>query len=135
MSLAIELIGYEAAWGVPELREIYSYCSDTALRRDEIHKECDAVAELLVDQGATILTLGVGIRLGGRVGWSPERLKDLSQERDALFGILRGEPISVSCETVNRMNAFFDSRVQLGELGALRDIRDRHALSSQPMSQ
>jgi hypothetical protein len=134
MSLAIELIGYEAAWGVPELREISSYCSDTALRRDETHKECDAVAELLVDQGATILTLGVGIRLGGRVGWSPERLKNLSQERDALFGILRDEPSSVSCETVNRMNAFFDRRVQLGELGALRDIRDAHASSGQPMS-
>jgi hypothetical protein len=133
-SLAIELIGYEAAWGVPELREISTYCSDTALRRDETHKECDAVAELLVDQGATILTLGVGIRLGGRVGWSPERLKDLSQERDALFGILRDEPRSVSCETVNRMNAFFDSRTQLGELEALRDIRDRHALSSRPVS-
>ena len=133
-ALAIELVGIEAAWGGPELSEISRYCSADAVRRDEAHKECDAVAELLVNHGGTILNLGLGVRIGERVGWSSERLQGLSQEREALFRVLPDERQGWSCETVYKMNEFIDKRAQLGELGALRDIRDRRAPSSQPMS-
>jgi len=132
--LAIELVGYEAAWGGPELSEISRYCSADALRRDEAHKECDAVAELLVNHGGTILNLGLGVRIGERVGWSSERLQEISRERDALIRLLPDERQGWSCETVYRENEFIDKRAQLGELGALRDIRDRPAPSSQPLS-
>jgi hypothetical protein len=134
MSLSIELIGFEAAWGGPELSEISRYCSADALRRDEAHKECDAVAELLVNHGGTILNLSFGARIGERVGWSSERLDGLSQEREALFRLLPDERQGWSCEMVHRMNEFIDKRAQLGELAAFRDIRDRPAPSHQPMN-
>jgi hypothetical protein len=134
VSLSIELIGFEAGWGGPELSEISRYCSTEALRRDETHKECDAVAELLVNHGGTILNFGLGVRIGERVGWSSERLKGLSQEREALFRLLPDERQGWSCEMVNRTNEFVDKRAQLGELGALRDTRDRGTPSSQSIS-
>jgi hypothetical protein len=134
VSLSIELIGFEAGWGGPELSEISRYCSTEALRRDETHKECDAVAELLVNHGGTILNLGFGARIGERVGWSPERVQGILREREALFRLLPDERPGWSCETVYRTNEFIDKRTQLGELGALRDIRDRGTPSSQPMS-
>ena len=123
MALAIELIGLEAALPSPALSETSRYCSDTALRRAETHTECGSVADLLATRGNTLLTLGSGLRLGERVGWSPERVKGLSQERDVLLGLVAG-PLPDSCDTVNRMNAFLDRRAQLGELGALRELRD-----------
>jgi hypothetical protein len=125
MSLAIELIGLEAASISPAFSETSRYCSDTALKRDETRRECGDVAELLVSHSTDILTFTVGVRLGGRVGWSPERVKSLWQERDGLYGLLPDETRGVSCEFVNRTNAFLDRRAQLGELGALRELRDQ----------
>jgi hypothetical protein len=69
--------------------------------------------------------LGVGVRLGASVGWPQERVKRLSQERDALFALIAGQPRADSCESINRANAFFEKRAQLGELEALRELRDR----------
>jgi hypothetical protein len=134
MSLSIELIGFEAGWAGPELSEIGRYCSVEAVRRDETHKECDAVAELLVNHGGTILNLGLGVRIGERVGWPSERVKEILREREALFRLIPDERHGWSCDTVYRTNEFIDKRTQLGELGALRDIRDARASSSQPMS-
>jgi hypothetical protein len=133
MALTIKLIGIEAAWGTPALSEINRYCSDAALKRDETRAECGDVAELLVSHSTDILTFTVGLRLGGRVGWPPEREKSLWQERDELYGLLPNESSGISCDFVNRMNAYIDKRAQLGELGALRDIRDGRASSSQQM--
>jgi hypothetical protein len=125
MALAIKLIGIEAAWGTPALSEINRYCSDAALKRDDTRAECGDVAELLVSHSTDILTFTVGLRLGGRVGWSPERVKSLWQERDQLYGLLPNESSGISCDFVNRMNAYLDMRAQLGELGSLRELRDQ----------
>ena len=125
MAIGIELIGYEAAWAGPELTEIMRFCSVETLRQDDAHKECAAVAELLVNHGGTIINLAVGARLGEHVGWSAERLQGISQERVTLFQLLPDEQHGGSCETVYRMNEFIDKRARLGELGALRDIRDQ----------
>jgi hypothetical protein len=65
-ALTIELIGYEAAWGRPEISEI-------ALQQLETSNE--------------------------RNLWS--------------------------CDTVSRVNTFIVEREQLGEIGALRELRDR----------
>jgi len=130
VSLAIELIGYEAAWGAPEIGEISRYCSADALRRDEVHKECDAVADLLVSRGTTMLVSHFGTTLGERVGWSSERLKAISQEREALQSLFPDEQRGLSCETLRTMIEFMDKRAQFGELGALRELRDHPAQSA-----
>jgi hypothetical protein len=127
MALAIELMGIEAALPSPALSETSRYCSDAALQRDEIHAECNSIAELLVTRGNNLLTLGIGARLGGRVGWPAERVERLSQERDDLMGLAAG-PLPDSCDTVTRMDAFLDRRAQLGELGSLRELHDRPEL-------
>jgi hypothetical protein len=127
VSLAIELVGYEAAWGAPEIGEISRYCSADALRRDEVHKECDAIAALLVSRGTTMLVSRFGARIGERVGWSSERLKAISQEREALQSLFPDEQRALSCETLRTMIEFMDKRAQFGELGALRELRDHPA--------
>jgi hypothetical protein len=124
-SLAVELVGYEAAWGGPELSEISRFCAADALRRDETHKECNSVAELLVNHGSTLINFSFGTRIGERVGWPSERLQGLSQERDALIELGTDEEQGWSCEKVHRVNEFIEKRAQLGELAAIRELRDR----------
>jgi hypothetical protein len=46
-----------------------------------------------VAKGTTLLDLGLGIRIGARAGWSPERVNDLSQQENALMqAIIQSTP-------------------------------------------
>ena len=83
-ALTIELIGYETAWGRPEISEIGRYCSMAAVNQDETRKECNSIAELLVGPGTTMLYFGFGGTLGARVGWPAERVRQIADEKEAL---------------------------------------------------
>jgi hypothetical protein len=125
-TLSIQAVGYEAAWGRPELSEIARYCSEGAVKQDEIRTECSAVAELLVRHGGTVLNLGLGERIGERVGWPSERTSSIARERDAMVkfdAIDEHDPWS--CQSVSRLNAYMEKRIHLGELAALRDQLER----------
>jgi hypothetical protein len=128
-SLATELIGYEAAWARPEITELRQYCSVDAMRSDQIHRQCNAVAELLVNNGKTLLDMGIGRGIGQRVGWPESRVNELVRERDALLALAPpgSDTQGFSCAAVNKLNDFLGRRMVLGELGALRSLRDQSA--------
>ena len=135
-ALTNELIGYEAAWGRPELSEISRYCSVAAVNQDQTRKECNAVAELLVSPGTTMLYFSFGGRLGERVGWPAERVRQIADEKEVLQQLEnRNEQNPWSCDTVSRVNAFIVERERVGEIGALRELRDQREPSRQPVSQ
>jgi hypothetical protein len=130
LALAIKLIGAEAAWGRPVV-EIMRYCSVDAVKQDETRKECNAVAELLVGPGTTLLNVGLGARLGERVGWPAERVRQITDEKDALLQLGTSyERNPWSCDTVSRTNALIAKRAQVGELEALRELREIGASTS-----
>jgi hypothetical protein len=133
LALTIELIGAEAAWGRPVV-EIMRYCSVDAVKQDEPRKECNAVAELLVGPGTTLLDVGLGGRLGERVGWPAERVQKIAAEKDALLQLaISNERNPWSCDTVSRTNALIAERAQVGELEALRELRDQREHTRQPV--
>jgi len=122
-ALTITLIGYQAAWARPDLRESTDYCSTDALQQGETRKQCNAIAELFINHGTTLIDLSFGRRLGVRVGWSPARLSTLLQEQAALMRFATAEERDPwSCENVARLNERMDKRMQLGELEALREL-------------
>jgi hypothetical protein len=134
LALTIELIGAEAAWGRPVV-EIMRYCSVDSVKQDEPRKECNAVAELLVGPGTTLLNVGLGAKLGERVGWPAERVGQITAEKDALLQLaISNERNPWSCDTVSRTNALMAERAQVGELEALRELRDRREHLRQPVS-
>jgi hypothetical protein len=134
-SLSVELIGYEAAFIGPELSEVMRYCSVAAVKQTNIREECNAVAELLVGPETSLLYFSLGIRLGERVGWPPQQVQQLSAEKEALFQLEAGNTlVPSSCDGVARINTFIDDRVRLGEIAALRELRDQHEPSAQPVS-
>lgn len=117
---AIDFIGHEAASAGP-FGELTRYCTVSAIQQAHVRTQCDALATLLVDHGLTLLEFSIGQRLGARVGWSQERLGELSRERMALAKLIPDEGSNPwSCETVSRENAFFEKRMELGEMQALR---------------
>jgi hypothetical protein len=122
---AIEFIGYEAA-SVGPLVEPRRYCTANASQQSKIHAQCDALATLLVDHGQTLLEFSLGQRLGAEMGWSQQRLSELAQERTTLIRLFPDEGANPwSCETVSRENAFFEKRMELGEMQALRYFKPK----------
>ena len=128
--MATSLIGYEAAWSTPHDNVATKLCSVDAVSDDGVRQNCAALAELLISHGTTLIDLGIGAGIGSHVGWPSERLRQLSQERDALMQVLM-EPIPTNnaepwdCDHVRLGNELIKQVVHLGELGAARDALER----------
>jgi hypothetical protein len=134
-SLSFELIGHEVASIGPELSEVMRYCSADAVKQTQIRKDCNAVAELLVGPESTLLYFSLGAKLGERVGWPAERVRQLSDEKEELLRIgASNELLPGSCAAISRINTFLDERARLGELAALRELRDQREPSGGPVS-
>ena len=127
------LIGYDAALARPDIIEVSRYCSATALQQSQIHDQCDAVAQLLLDHGGTLLNFSLGRSIGQRLGWAAVRLDDLARERDALLNLLapNGDE-EWSCNYMAREDEFVQRRAQVGELAALRELRGKRVQPGQP---
>jgi hypothetical protein len=128
----LQMFGYQAARGRPDFSEISRYCTPTALQQSQVHDQCEALAELLVDHGTNLLDVSSGRTLGQRVGWPAARVAQLAQERDALFQVLVShEDIGDgSCGQMAWEDNFLKRRVQIGELAALRELRAKQSAAA-----
>jgi hypothetical protein len=143
---SIELIGIESATVLPQYSVASKYCSIEAVQDSSVRQQCDAIAELLVNHGTTLLGLGAGENIGARTGWSAQRLNQLAQERNALMQAIMQTTASAtpasaddhdlwSCKRVELGNIYMRHRVQLGEIGAARDALERSGESVQELAQ
>lgn len=116
-------------------------CSQTALSDPQRRDVCAALAEHLVEKGGTLRDLAIGMGIGRRAGWSPERLAALGAAQTALRD---ATPLPVSddrkdpsaCGFVQAMVAHVRRLGRLGEVGALRSelaARERSPLPGQPL--
>jgi hypothetical protein len=116
------------------------YCSTDPLKDNSVRNQCDSLAELLVTKGTNLLDLGLGTAIGARVGWPKDRVNSLQLEQHALMQTIVQEDLHdsakpLSCEAVGRADAYVQQRVQLGELGALREVLERSGESAEAMAQ
>ena len=131
-SLEIQLAGI-AAGQVQPLAEIRRFCSETALQQSQIHDQCAAMAELLVDHGGTLLNFSLGRAVGQSVGWPAAKLDQLAREKDALLRLTALDGGQAwSCSAMARRDEFLTRRSQIGELAALRELRDKSEQTDQP---
>jgi hypothetical protein len=125
-TMAIRIFGIEAASRAP-VGPVFSYCSKEAMRDQTVAGRCGALAELWASKPGSVLDLMVGARLGERVGWTQQRLRDL-KERTAAYLQLLSEPTTFSadgqwtCEAVARGNAMAVKLSIMGEVGAAQDL-------------
>jgi hypothetical protein len=128
--LAVQIIGVEAAMPMMPYQSLFQYCSRDALNDANVHRQCDAMADLLVTRATTLSQLSIGKALGARVGWPVQRVDHLTQQFNASMQVLRqampSDPDQEwSCDTVARGNAYMSEWVQLGELGVARAAIER----------
>jgi hypothetical protein len=127
--LSVQIMGVMAALPTP-YGIASKHCTAEALLQADVHEECNALAELMVRQGTTLLDLGFGKGLGARLGWPKQRVDALEQERDALLGaavleVPHDAKEGWSCSAAERTNAYLGRFDALGELGAAREILER----------
>ena len=123
--LTVQSIGVSAAM-VPPLAPALRYCSVAALQDEQVRAQCGAVAELMVSGSPTLLEFSLGVSLGARSGWSAARVRELAEQRDAWMQVSMSDAdieakVDWSCAAVEKNNARMRRRVQVGELGALRE--------------
>jgi hypothetical protein len=122
--LTTQLIGVEAAMPMP-YQPLFQYCSRDAQSDVAVQQQCNALAELIVSKAGTLLELSVGKSLGARVGWSAQRVEQLTQEMKASMQVINqmtgGEPKEQwNCDSVARGNAYMSRLEKLGERGLAR---------------
>jgi hypothetical protein len=127
--LTTEVVGVEAAMPMPYL-PLFQYCSRDALSDAAVHRQCAALAELMVNKGTTLSDLSAGISLGTRIGWPAERVDKLTQElkasMQAINGMLGMDPKQQwSCDSVARGNAYASRLEEQGERGLARQAIER----------
>jgi hypothetical protein len=137
--LAIQTIGIEAAMPMP-FNPVSQYCSRDALTDAAVYQRCNALAELMVNKGRTLLDLAMGKSLGARVGWPAERVDKLTQELHASMQVLQQmnatDPRQQwSCDSVARGNAFMSQWDELGERGLARQAIERSGETVADLSQ
>jgi hypothetical protein len=127
--LTTEVIGVEAAMPMP-YQPLFQYCSRDAMSDAAVRRQCNALAELMVDKATTLLEFSVGKSLGVRVGWPPELVENLTQQLHASMQVIAQltptDPGQQwNCDSVARGNAYMSERDQLGERGLARQAIER----------
>ena len=134
--MSVEVIGVQAA-EVPPLNATVKYCSTAELRSGNRRQTCEALADLLVNRGDTLLDLGVGRAVGEKLGWSADRVAALRDEGLALMA-LQSEQLAgkqpYSCTSTEILMAHYAQVSRLGELVAMRELLRRSGKSIEALA-
>jgi len=122
--LAGQVFGVQAAWPFPAYQPLVSACRQDMLRDSNRRQTCEAIAELLAQKSDTSIERGIGISLGGQLGWPAERTERMRAEQMAYSSsahVAIEARDAMSCAAVRRSNEQVRRVARLGETGALRD--------------
>lgn len=122
--LTADLTGFQAAMAVPSWLTAMR-CTDIERGSPNVLKDCSAIAETLVATGKGTTDLAIGARLGEKVGWSAQRVKDLRRQEEALMMVMMGGArdfsVPQSCHDAVRDVEKLKRRSAIGEIPALRE--------------
>jgi hypothetical protein len=127
--LTTTVIGVEAAMPMPYL-PLFQYCSRDAMTDATVRRQCNALAELMVNKATTLSEFSMGKSLGARVGWPAEIVAHLTQQMQASMQAFNqmtpADPAQQwNCDSVARGNAYMSEWEQLGERGLARQAIER----------
>jgi hypothetical protein len=124
---AVQVIGAEAAIAQPQYADASRRCATDASQDAGVRLECSNLAELLIAKGRTLQEFSNGENIGRQARWPSERIAALGRERNALEqAMMQMLPAKIediwTCGSVARLNTFMAQRIQLGEIGAARQL-------------
>jgi len=138
--LAIEAIGFEAARGASQYPEASKYCSREAVNDVRVAEECRTLANLFESHGSTMRDLVEAKAIGGRAGWSQQRVDAAMKYFAALMAeVEQTEPATAearwSCASLSAANDYLRDLAQRGEINALRERYERSGVSVPELAQ
>lgn len=122
--MVTEVIGVEAAVGLPGLTPLVNACKGDALADANRRQTCSAVAEVLTERSDTVFDRRFGTVIGKNSGWPTERHERLAGEYAAYsIATLPTAPSAedLSCATLRRDTDRVRRAAAVGENAALRD--------------
>jgi hypothetical protein len=113
--LVIDLLGVGNALTAVGSLEVSRLCPGQGMGPVR-QQQCSQIAERLLDQGQTLIERGIGISIGRRAGWDPQRVAELEDEHRALLEALGDATglapagdgpmtLAQACETWQRVDA------------------------------
>jgi hypothetical protein len=119
--LTEQTLGVEAAMPMPYITGP-KYCSREAASDATVLRQCNAMADLLMNKSNSLLEFSLGKSLGARIGWPAEVIDALTQQlnasMEALDRMAPSDPNDQwSCDSVARGNAFISEWNRLGQRG------------------
>lgn len=118
-----EVIGVEAAVGIPGLTPLRKACMGEALVDANRLQTCSAIAEVLTERSDTSLDRGIGLSIGKNVGWPAERYERLVAESTAYSMAMMSNDSSADdfgCAKLRRDMARMRDRAAIGEIASMR---------------
>ena len=121
----------QASWSPSPSGQARWFCAVDVATDPGRRDICEAIAATLADRGTSLHDLGIGLAIGGHLGWPATRLQALQQEYDALSGA-GGAPFvgaELSCEAIDRMQDWMRQIGTAGELQLMRNVLARSGRS------
>ena len=82
-----ELVGMVAALPAPEFQVVVQHCGPSTTMDGSRRLLCNDLAAVLAERSSALISMQIGVRIGERAGWSPERVAAV---RDRLSAISPG---------------------------------------------
>ena len=122
--VAVVVVGFEAALGIPVLKPLTALCTPAPLPGSERQATCSAVAKMVIEHSDTLIGYAIGSRMAERAGWPAPRLAELRAERKRLDAASFESPMDMrqpmSCASVDGFSRYLKERGELGELAYLK---------------
>ena len=133
-SVVVRLIGIQAGLLGTDYRSVVTYCSAVGMTDSNRRQTCEALAELLVARGTTVVDLAIGRSIGARAGWPAERVEQLSARVEAymwapfneFFAAPRGP---MSCASMRRTEQWWSAPAGKGQRAYAEEAVARAGLS------
>jgi hypothetical protein len=120
--LTHDVINLQLAWAAPSYLAPIRLCSEGTPGAG-VRDTCRQLAELMVRKPGTLMDLNIGITLGERSGWPPDRVKALRDGHNATRSAgsaLVNADMALACPAVDRLRRHFVEVGRIGEAAAIR---------------
>jgi hypothetical protein len=116
-----QLVGMRAALPTPDFQTAVQYCGASATIDGSRRLLCSDLATVLAERSSTLISMQIGVRVGERAGWSPERVAAVRERLNAINQVSAEafDPKDpYSCRTLELNNERFIEIFRHGEVGA-----------------
>jgi len=116
-----QLVGMRAALPAPDFQLVAQHCLPSAAMDGSRRLLCSDLAAVLAERSSALISMQIGVRIGERAGWSPQRVAAV---RDRLNAISQVSAESFdpkdpySCRALELSNKRLTELFRLGEVGA-----------------